>query len=88
MAADLQALPEPRDVGHAVVRLGQEMKRRPVVPDVVRARRLPCGGVGHQPVRAAGAFAETGFRRLQCRRGQIEHGDVVKSAADQFIGQP
>ena len=69
VTADLQGLSEPRHVGVAVTLFGEKMKRRPVVPYVVGAGRLPSRGVGNEPMREPGAFAEAGFCRFQRRCG-------------------
>src|SRR4051812_24045296 len=61
VAADRQGLPEAGDIGRAVACLGEKVERRPVVPDIIPPGRLPIRGIGNQPVRLVGAFAETGL---------------------------
>ena len=51
VTADLQALFEPRDVGRTVAVLSKKVERGPVVPNVIRPRRLPRRGVGDKPMR-------------------------------------
>ena len=52
---DFQAAPEAGDVSGAIVRFGEKVERRPVVPDIVALYRLKGRGVCDEPVNALGA---------------------------------
>jgi hypothetical protein len=56
VAADLQGSPKARDVTGTVARFDEEVKRRPVVPDVVGLRRLPTRRVGNDPADLRGSI--------------------------------
>ena len=44
-------------------------------------------GVGNEPMCEAGAIADAAPGGVQCRRGQVKHGDVLKPPFNQMIDQ-
>ena len=50
VAAGRNRRPQALDISGPVARIGQEVKCRAIVPDVVAAPRPPCRGVGNDPV--------------------------------------
>lgn len=85
--SDLQGPSEARDIRSTVTLLGEEMKRRPIVPDVVSLQRLPGCCIRDDPMNLCGAAPKAGFRRLKCRRGQIEDGYILEAPIKEIVDQ-
>jgi hypothetical protein len=65
---------------------GQEMKDRPVMPDLVLPLRTPGQHTGPQPLHTRSLRVQAPLGMLHPRRGDIEHGDVRESVAEQGTG--
>src|SRR5215471_4575348 len=61
MPARLYTMPQPVEIGLAVIRSDKEMKCGAIVPDVERGRRLPLRDVGRDPLNICGVRAEALF---------------------------
>ena len=76
----------PRDIGGAVVLVGQEMKRRPVVPDVEgRLVGTPRRHIRDHPLHRSRPLAETILRGLERSLRNVEYSDVPKASVDQGV---
>src|SRR6185503_10020677 len=58
VSAGFQTARKALDIGGTVFLVGEKVKRRPVVPDVVSLHRLPGRGIRHQPMDLIGAGAQ------------------------------
>src|SRR5258708_5100930 len=87
VATSLQGAFEACDVSLAILPFGEEMERRPIMPDIIGLGWFPARRVGNKPIDLHGTTAKTGFGGLQCCRGQIEHGDVPKTILDEAVNQ-
>ena len=67
--------------------LGEEMKRRSVVPQIKPARRAPLPQVLSEPGHPVGSRSEALTANLQRRLSDVQHGDVPHTALDQSICQ-
>jgi len=85
--SDFQGPSETRDIRSTVTLLGQEMKGRPIVPNIVSLRRLPGCCIRDDPMNLCGAAPKAGFRGLECGPGQIEDGYILKAPIDEIVGQ-
>jgi hypothetical protein len=88
MAARTHGLPEARRIGGAIRRVGEEMQRGAIVPDVVGLRRPPRGDVGGDPLRLRAGRAEPRLRGRERVRGEVEHRDGAEPALEQGVDQP
>src|SRR5947207_982183 len=90
--ADFQAAPEAGDVGGAIACVGEKVKRRPVVPDIVGLGRFKGRRVRDDPADTLGAGAKAalkaGLGGSQRRARQIEHGNVLEPLLDEMVDQP
>jgi len=50
-----------RDIGGAVTLLGEKVKRRPIMPDVVSLSRLPDGSIRYNPLNPCSAASKAIF---------------------------
>ena len=87
MAADHGRLLQSFDVTNAVRRLGQEMERRAIMPDVTGPVGMPSGSVGRDPLNIPAILAKPGLRRHQRGFGKVQDGDISKAARDKAINQ-
>ena len=75
-------------VGRPMARVGQEMKSRTVVPDVVCVLGERKGrDVAAQPVDTIGRLAETLPRNVECGARDIQDRQIVLSAGEEVIDQ-
>src|ERR1700686_4459259 len=72
MSARPQSAPQPDHIGGLVLTLAQKVKGRPVVPNVVRPRRLPDGHVGCNPRDPACLLPHARSRGSKRRRRYIQ----------------
>ena len=87
MPARAQGASKPRDIGHLIVRIGEKMKRRAVVPQIIDfaatqltlALRLPSLALD-----AMSAFSERS--RTLHLRAQARHAGSLSGARDQYDG--
>ena len=68
VAAGPQRAPKPGGIGGLIGGGGQKVERRPVVPNIKGARRLPCRHIGDKPMDLPGLFANAGLCRRERRR--------------------
>jgi len=66
--------------------LGEKVKRRPIMPDVVSLLRLPDRGIRDDPTNL-GAAPKAASSGLKCSLGEIENGDVLEASLDEIINQ-
>ncbi len=88
MSTAPQRLPNPRDIRGAILRLRQEMKHRPVVPNVVRSsgkRRLR--NIGSNPFHARCLRPKPGFRRINRRLRNIQNCQLTVSTSGQIVNE-
>src|SRR5882762_5561928 len=88
MSARAQGAPKPSYIGRLILRVGEKVKRRPVVPDIVGSRWLPNGHVGRNPRHLVCVVAHARPRGGKRRSRQIQHRDILKTLRYQAIGKP
>ena len=73
------------DVPLTILRIGQEVEDRPVVPEVIGTSQSAGRDVRFKPRDAAGLPAKPLFRPLQGVGGDIQHGQVGISPVEQCV---
>ena len=66
MPSSLQSPPEAREIRRTVILLGEEVKGRPIVPDVIGLQRLPPCCVSDHPMNLCGVLYKAYFGGLKC----------------------
>src|SRR6266403_2247970 len=85
MSADAQGAAQSGHVSRLVVRLGEKVKRRPVVPHIESSRGLPNGHVDRKPCHPVCLVADAGSGRSKRGSRQIEHGHVLITSRNKII---
>ena len=83
--SDFYATLKPLNVRGAVPFLGQKMKCRTVMPDVVGLLRFPDRGVGRDPMNLIGTAAKARLGGPQRSIRQVEHCYIAMTAIDEMI---
>lgn len=88
MTTGTDGLLQATDVRIAVGRLSQKVKSGAIVPEVIRARRLPTGDVRDDLVDPVSAPAEPLFCLLESFCGKVEYCYPAETLREQAINQP
>lgn len=78
MATRTQAAPQPVNIGGAIIRIDKEMKYGAIMPKVIASAWRPRRHISCDPFDLIAGRLKVPPGPVQCRFGQIKHGDVKK----------
>jgi uridine phosphorylase len=78
---------QPVNVGRLISRISQEMKRSPVVPQMISSGWFPGSDIGSDPFDAGAFIAETLLGRVKCGFGKVQHRNLSDFAFDKTIDE-
>src|SRR6267142_1740499 len=87
MSARAQGASKPGNVSRLIIPLGEKVKRRPVVPQIIGPRRLPRGYISRNPCHPVCLVADAGSRGTKRCSRQIEHCYVLIAPRNQVIDE-
>ena len=73
---------KPRHISSAITILSEEMECGSIMPDVVSLERLPERHIRDDPMNSRSRTSKARFGGAECGLGQVENGDVIKSAIE------
>src|ERR1700737_97178 len=88
VSAQAQAVSKPRNISGLILRVGEKVKGRPVVPNIVGPRRLPGGRIGCNPSHPVCFFAHARSRGSKRCGRQIEDCHILVTLRYKAIGKP